>query len=484
MKTFIGRKNELKKLQELQQSFRQKGLASLVVIKGRRRIGKSRLAEEYAKGQRFLMFSGIPPTDNVTPQSQRDTFARQFSQNFCLPPLQFADWSDALYHLSHHVTDDPTVILFDEISWMGSKDPTFIPKLKAWWDMEIQNRSNLMIIFCGSVSTWIEENILNSTAFFGRISLTIDLSPLSLPECAEFLRVIGFKGSPYDTYKLLAVTGGVPWYLEQVFASEMADANITRLCFSKDGVLATEFDRIFHDLFQDRGALYKSVISLLSGGMKTLTHLRKEAGYASSGTFSGIMQDLITAGFVTRHYQWSLKSGRPSKYSLYRLSDPYTRFYMKYIEPNRLKLDQNSFQNVIVNQLPGWDAIMGFQVESLLLQNRHLLLKALGIHVADIIADNPYFQNPTTRQKGCQIDYLVQTHSKNLFFCEFKFKRRELTPDIIEATKETIRRFSVPRGFGVAPVLFHLGGVSDAVYDPPYFYRIIDIADFLEASAF
>ncbi|PCH55708.1 MAG: hypothetical protein COC15_04050 [Legionellales bacterium] len=53
------------------------------------------------------------------------------------------------------------------------KDATFIPKLKAWWDLTIQQHSNIILISCGSVSTWIETNIINSTAFFGRISLTI-----------------------------------------------------------------------------------------------------------------------------------------------------------------------------------------------------------------------------------------------------------------------------------------------------------------------
>lgn len=479
MKIFIGREPELKKLKELRLSFKQKGLASLVVIKGRRRIGKSRFIEEYAKGQRFLTFSGIAPTDPMTDQDQRNTFAHQFSQQFHLPPLSFLDWSDAFSHLAHHLTDEPTVILLDEISWMGSKDPTFVSKLKLWWDSTIQNRSNLMLIFCGSVSIWIEENIINSTAFFGRISLTIDLPPLSLPECAKFLHTIGFKGSSYETYKLLAVTGGVPWYLEQVYAADMADSNIKRLCFSKNGILTTEFDRIFHDLFHNRGSVYKSIINYLAQGMKTLDDIRKEVGYSSSGVFTEIMNDLITAGFVTRHYQWSLETGRQSRYSLYRLSDPYIRFYIKYIEPNIQKINQNSFQDLIINQLPGWEAMMGFQVENLLLQNRPLLLKALDISPANIVGDNPYFQNPTTRQKGCQIDYLVQTYAKNLFVCEFKFKRRELGPEIIEEVKERIDRFSKPRGCGIAPVLFHLSGVSDHVYENPYFYRVVDIADFL-----
>jgi hypothetical protein len=78
---------------------------------------------------------------------------------------------------------------------MGSKDPSFIPKLKAWWD---KHTMHLLLVFCGSVLTWIEENILKSTAFFGRINLTISLEPLSIPESAKFLRRPGMQLSHYE----------------------------------------------------------------------------------------------------------------------------------------------------------------------------------------------------------------------------------------------------------------------------------------------
>lgn len=115
-----------------------------------------------------------------------------------------------------------------------------------------------------------------------------------------------------------------------------------------------------------------------------------------------------------------------------------------------------------------------------MLQNRKLLLKAIGIDPAECSFDGPYRQTKTTRTKGCQIDYLVQTRSKNLFLCEFKFVRKELGVEIIEEVQEKIRRFSIPHGFALVPVLFHISGVSSAVYDKDYFYRIIDIADFLD----
>src|SRR3990167_7821808 len=90
------------------------------------------------KEKAFLPFSGLAPVNGVTAQDQRDTFARELAILFNLPPFTFTDWSDAFAHLSIHFTAKPTVILFDEISWIGSKDPTFVSKLKVWWDLVLQ----------------------------------------------------------------------------------------------------------------------------------------------------------------------------------------------------------------------------------------------------------------------------------------------------------------------------------------------------------
>lgn len=476
MNKFIGRKSELEQLQSLNRL----GRVSLVVIKGRRRIGKSRLIREFSTGKRFLSFTGIAPMDRVTAQDQRDVFASQLAQALGMPPFTFSDWSDAFNHVSHHATDEPTIILFDEISWMGDKDPTFIPKLKAWWDLALQNYPQTILILCGSISMWIEENIIQSTAFFGRITLQIDLEQLTIPECADFLHARGFKSSLYDIFKILSVTGGIPWYLEQILPQYTADENIRRLCFEKNGILTLDFDRIFHDLFNGKGSMYKKIVHLLAQGMKDLSQIRQALEYPASGSLSSLMQALIVAGFVTQHYSWSFKTEKLGKQSLYRLSDNYLRFYVKYIEPNLAKIKSGSYQDFSLQNLSGWDSVMGLHVENLLLNNRTLLLKSLGIAPSDIVADNPFIQRPTTRQKGCQIDYLVQTHTKNLFVCEFKFKRRELGVEVVESVQEKIARFSTPRGFGVVPVLFHISGVTDAVHEKRYFYRIIDIADFVE----
>lgn len=473
MKPFVGRTNELRRLEDLSKS----GRACLVVIKGRRRIGKSRLAEEFGKGKVFLPFSGLAPVKGVTAQDQRDAFAREFTTLFHLPPCTFTDWSDAFAHLSRQLTEKPTVILFDEISWMGSKDPTFISKLKVWWDLVLQNHPSVTIILCGSISTWIDKNIINSTAFFGRVSLYLELTELSIPQCKELLNLQGFKGSDLDLFKILSVTGGVPWYLEQIQTHQSADENIKRLCFEKNGLLVHEFDRIFNDLFSSRGEIYKKIITILSQGMKDRTALQKIMAYSPSGTLSNHLKALEICGFISKHPDWCLKTGKPGRQTLYRLSDNYLRFYIHYIEPNLTKIEQNSFLEVPLSSLPGWEPMLGFQLENLLLKNRSLLYKAIGIHAQDVVVDNPYFQKTSGRKKGCQIDYLIQMRSNSFFVCEVKMRRRELGLEVIDAMKTKIASLSIPKGFGVSPVLFHLGPVSDALLSSRYFYRIIDIAD-------
>ena len=474
---FIGRKLELERLKALH----QKRMPALCVVKGRRRIGKSRLIGEFAQisgSQRFWSFAGLAPEDQISAQEQRDHFGRQLAWMLKSPPMTFQDWSDAFEHLSLHVKSGD-IVLLDEISWMGSKDPSFIPKLKAWWDKQT---TPVVLVFCGSVSTWIEENILKSTAFFGRVNLTLSLEPLSIPESAEFLRVRGMKLSHYDLYKLLSIVGGVPWYLEQFNASVTADENIKQLAFEKNGLLVTEFDRIFHDLFNGKGTTYKKILDSLKDGARTLSEIRQSIEFAHSGTFSAMMDHLIVAGFVIKQSLWSFKTAEPLKQSLYRISDPYMRFYLKVIEPNLNAILDGGFNQVPLSTLSGFEAHMGLQLEALLLQNRSLLLHKLGISPVDVVQSGPYRQTKTTTQHGCQIDNLIQTKTNSLFICEFKFKRREISSEIIAEMQEKLSRLKTPKGFAKVPVLFHLSGVAPAVAANPYFYRIVDIADFLEDS--
>lgn len=467
---FVGRKAELQELDKLL----EKTTASLAVIKGRRRIGKSRLIAEFAKKHRFLSFSGLIPEDDTTAQSQREEFTRQLSLQLDIPGLKADDWGNLFYLLAKETNKGRVIILFDEISWMGSKDPDFLGKLKIAWDLYFKKNPKLVLVLCGSVSSWIEKNILSSSAFLGRISFKLTLEEFSLEECNLFFQRIGFKGSSYERLLYLSLTGGVPWYLELLRPKDTIIENITRLCFKKEAVLVEEFKRIFHDLFDSRSDIYKKIVEALSTGKLEYNEIIQKINYHSGGSLSAYLDDLLEAGFISRDYIWSLKSAQKSRLSQFRLSDNYLRFYLRFIEPNLDKISKNKFKNLNPSNLPAWNTVLGLQFENLVLNNREVIINALGINFEDIVMDDPYFQRKTTKQSGCQIDYLIQTKYKTLFVCEIKFSRNEIKSDVIAEVKEKLKRIKIPKGFSLCPVLIHAGDISNAVLDADYFVKIID----------
>jgi AAA+ ATPase superfamily predicted ATPase len=474
--SFVGRKQELQLLNDLL----EKKIASLVVIKGRRRIGKSRLVQEFVRSKPFYVFAGLAPTENSTAQTQRDDFAKQLSAQTGLPEVSVDDWSKLFLLLNERIKKGRIIVLLDEISWMGSKDPDFLGKLKNAWDLHFKNNSKLILILCGSVSSWIEKNIISSTGFFGRISLKLTLEELSLHDCNVFLEHIGFSRSPLEKFMILSVTGAIPWYLELIHPTYSAMENIKRLCFEKNGLLVDEFKYIFHDLFGRRAEICKKIVEYLSKGSAEYSDIAAGLGYHSSGTLSDYLNDLLISGFISRDYTWSLKSGIETNLCKFRLSDNYLRFYLKFISPRLNKIKKNQFTDVAITSLTNWESIIGLQFENLVLNNRKLIHHVLGIKPEEIISDNPFFQNPTVKQKGCQIDYLIQTKYNTLIVCEIKFSKNNIHSSVIAAVKEKITKLSLPRRYSCLPVLIHVNGISKEVADAGFFYKTIDFSKFLD----
>ena len=115
-----------------------------MVINGRRRIGKSRLVEEFGRDfTHFYRFSGLPPDQHTTAAHQLQEFSRQLSRAFNTANARYDDWSDALWAVAERVQQGKVLLLFDEISWMGSHDPTFLGKIKNVWDTQLKNNSKL-----------------------------------------------------------------------------------------------------------------------------------------------------------------------------------------------------------------------------------------------------------------------------------------------------------------------------------------------------
>jgi AAA+ ATPase superfamily predicted ATPase len=469
--SFIGRKRELRMLEEL---FKKKS-ASLVIIRGRRRIGKSRLAQEFANTTPHYVFSGLPPTSHISAHDQREEFARQLQREMKIPLPRAEDWGDLFWHLAQQTQKGKVVLVLDEISWMGSKDHTFLGKLKTAWDLYFKNNPQLILILCGSISSWIEDNILSSTGFLGRISLDIILEELPLYECNEFWNAERDRVSAFDKLKVLSVIGGVPRYLEEILPNQSAETNIQRLCFRKEGFLFSEFDRIFSDLFSTRSAIYKRIVERLADGPCELNDIYEALKVEKSGVVSRYMEDLVTAGFVSHDFTWHLKTGLDSKLSHYRLKDNYLRFYLKYIELNKRKIERQALK-----LLTHWQAAIGLQFENLVLSNRKIVQQILNIDPSEIVNDNPFFQRKIKGRPGCQVDYMIQTKFGTCYLFEIKFSSQEIPKSIIDEVNQKIRSLVLPKKISIRPVLIHVNGVEEYVKESDFFSSIIDFNDLMQ----
>src|SRR5207248_1780803 len=128
--------------------------------------------------------------------------------------------------------------------------------------------------------------ILSSTGFVGRISLDMTLEELPLYRCDEFWQEERNRISAYEKFKLLAVTGGVPRYLEEIIPNISAEENIKRLCFQSGGLLVKEYQRIFSDLFHKRGKIYSKIVSLLANCSCDQEEIRKVLKMERGGRLS------------------------------------------------------------------------------------------------------------------------------------------------------------------------------------------------------
>lgn len=476
---FIGRDAELA---ELGWALKTR-VASLLVVRGRRRIGKSRLIEEFAKPHRYLPFIGLPPNERTTRESELTEFSRQFSSILGLPPVAFPDWGDAFHHLAKVTAQGRVIILLDEISWMGSKDPHFLGKLKTAWDTQFKKNDKLIMVLCGSASTWIEKNILSSTGFVGRVSRTLTLEELPLDYCARFWQHPEGNVSAYEKVKLLAVTGGIPRYLEEIDASQGSEENIKRMCFTRGGLLTREFDQIFNDLFLHDSLAYKRLIGALVSGDKRNREITGEAGMRQTGRVSGYLEELAIAGFLKRDHSWDLKTGfdHPRR-SRYRLSDNYMRFYLKYMERRLPQIERGVYRFKSLEHLPEWRPMMGLQLENLVVNSRRAVHEALRLDENSIVNENPWFQPATATREGCQIDLMIQTRFSCLYVCEVRFSTRPIGTEIIKEVQNKIKRLERPRHFSCRPVLIHIGGVTRDLENSDYFGDIVDVSVMLQGA--
>jgi uncharacterized protein len=407
-----GREEEIKIL-EKQLKLLQSGF---VAVYGRRRIGKTYLVRQVYGRQIIFECSGLNEK-NTNQQLENFNLALtgvyRKNKNNAVP----ASWLQAFDLLKQYINTlkntGKKIIFLDEISWFDTQKSGFKAALDNFWNQYASKRNDIVLVICGSAASWIINKVINDRGgLHNRITCSLPMQPFTLKETAEFLKLRKIDLVYKDIVQLYMVTGGVPFYLNDIEQGESVPQIIQRLFFAKTAPLKNEFDNLYAALFKNSGD-HIAVIKALAAKNKGLTRseIIKHTKLASGGGLTNTLQELIACGFVTTIYPIN----KTKEDVLYRLLDEYSIFYLKFIDGTAGSRRWLEMFNT--NAYKVW---CGYAFENVCLRHTEAIKKALGI-TGITTSEYSWQHKGTPSATGTQIDLLIDRNDNCINLCEAKF---------------------------------------------------------------
>ena len=467
---FFGREDLLDQMSALW----GKRVSSLCTCRGRRRIGKSTLVQQFAErsGARFIKLEGIRPHPGCSNEKELEAFAAQLTAQTGAESTPPANWLNAFIRLDREIRDDGrTVVLIDEISWFGHYDQTFSGYAKIAWDNYWKKHDRLIVVLCGSVSGWIRENIIDSGAFYGRRSLDVVVRELPPAECVKFWGDAADRVDLREIADVLSVTGGVPRYLEEIDPGLPAAENVRRMAFLANSLLRTDFDEMFTDVVTRQPRLSAKILRALVGAPMNLAEISSSLGMERGGKVTSALEELSEAGLVAADGGLNPATGGKARDRRYRISDNYSRFYLRYIEPSKDAIDSGTHSFVSLDSLDGWETVMGLAFENLVVNNLRELIGPLHLGRSLITSAAPWRRAKSKDGKGVQVDLLIQTRRS---ICVVEVKRQhEIGREVIDEVAAKVEKIPRRAGVSVRTALVYEGHLAPIVEADGYFDAIV-----------
>lgn len=417
----IGREKEQALLSELLTT----NESEFVALYGRRRVGKTFLAETVY--QKEIVFS-ITGLNKVGKGLQLENFINVLNtklgkedQITTMPK----SWLTAFNHLTNYLGQlkhrGKMVVFIDELPWLATSKSGFLSALENFWNGWANKRTDVILLVCGSAASWMISNVVRSRGgLHNRITRRIRLLPFNLYETECYLKSRNIHLERYDILQLYMVMGGIPHYLKEVRRGQSATQVIDEACFSKDGLLRDEFSSLYEGLF-NKAERYINVVQVLAKNPKGLSRseLMKAAKLSSGGTTTKIFDSLEESGFIVKY----LPVGKNLRLAIYKLSDPYSAFYLKFMANSRAS---GTGTWVKKSREASWKSWSGFAFESICLA--HIPQIKTALKIGGIYTEESSWRKiGTAKETGAQIDLLIDRNDNVINICEIKFALDEFT---------------------------------------------------------
>lgn len=383
--------------------------SEFVAIYGRRRIGKTFLVRQVYGDSLLFSHTGV---ENVNLHGQLRAFASSLRDagNSEVPRLtSWFDAFDALKGLVRKSSAGKKILFLDELPWMDTPKSEFIPALEFFWNGWCSARSDVLLVVCGSATSWILNKILRSRGgLHNRVTEQIWLRPFTLAECEAYAEELNLRMSRFELAEAYMVLGGVPYYWSFLKPGLSLSQNIDSLLFAPDAKLRLEFGQLYASLFK-RPEPYLQVVSALSAKVSGLSRdeIAQACHLPDSGKLSTYLEELEQCGFVRRYQPLGVRR----KGYLTQLVDNFTLFHDRYLREN-VRHDPNFWTNSLNTPLHRTWAGLAF--ERLCLLHVDEIKRALGISGVQCNAC-------CWRGEGAQIDLLLDRADRVVNICEMKF---------------------------------------------------------------
>ena len=414
-----GRTEEIKALNTALASDRPE----MIAVIGRRRVGKTFVIKQTYGQQIDFELTGIQHATK-SEQLQNFLFAlRNYFPDFIIEQKP-KTWLAAFFMLSKALEEKSKqgklVVFLDELPWLGTKRSGFIKGLGWFWNSWAVNQS-IVLVICGSAASWMIKKVINDKGgLHNRVTKLLTLYPFTLGETESFLKTRHIHLDRYQITQLYLAMGGIPMYLDQVQPGLSAVQNIQAIFFQRNGYLRREFDRLFASLF-DNFANHVEIVRALASkkiGM-TRSEIIAKTKFENGGMLTIILDELHQSGFIEIYNGF----GKKTRDSIYRLSDPYSLFYLTFIEGLGVnaKIDFTK-----LSDLPNYKAWSGYAFENICLNHITQIRKALGI--AGIFTSiSSFVVKATDGFSGAQIDLVIDRGDHSINICEIKFSNSDYT---------------------------------------------------------
>ena len=318
-----------------------KNESSLIILYGRRRIGKTSLIKEFGKNKNMIYFLATEESETQNIEMFKNIIASSIN-NELLNSITVDNWEILFKTIVAEKSQDKKVIVLDEFQYLGKVNTSFPSIFQKIWD-EILKDKNVMVILCGSLINMMESQTLNYTSpLYGRRTGQIKLKQIPFENYGDFFDK---KMSEKELIEKYAVTGGIPKYIESFKEDDSIFNEIKNNIMNKQSYLYEEPNFLLQKEVSEVGS-YFSIIKSIAAGNRKLGNISSNLSVTPTN-LSKYLQTLINLDILEREVPITEDNPEKSKKGQYKIKDNFISFWFQFIYPNRAFLEMDKTDSVL-----------------------------------------------------------------------------------------------------------------------------------------